>query len=86
MFVGVSNEQTLTICARVGMAIVLAYARVTHYGTYLQSLYGIWPCTVGVKKKLPFTVRSHLISVPLPFNPRSFSTRSTGSPSVQLIK
>ena len=36
-------------------------------------------------KKFPFTVCSRLISVP-PFNPRSFSTRSTGSPSVQLIK
>ena len=86
MFVSVSNEQTLTICARVGMATVLAYARVTHYGTYLQSLYGIWPCTVGVKKSSHLPFSSGLISVPLPFNPRSFSTCSTGSPSVQLIK
>ena len=30
MFVGVSNEQPLTICARVGVATVLAHARVTH--------------------------------------------------------
>ena len=29
MFVGVSNEQPLAICARVGVATVLAYARVT---------------------------------------------------------
>ena len=41
MFVGVSNEQALAICARVGVATVLAYARVTHHGTYLQNLYGI---------------------------------------------
>ena len=41
MFVGVSNEYSLSICARVGVAIVLAYARVTDRGVYLQSLYGI---------------------------------------------
>ena len=35
------NEQSLSICARVGVATVLAYAGVTHHGTYLQSLYGI---------------------------------------------
>ena len=44
MFVEVSNVQPLGICARVGMATVLAYAKVTHHGIYLQSLYGIRPC------------------------------------------
>ena len=32
MFVSISNEQPLDICARVGMATALAYARVIHYG------------------------------------------------------
>ena len=41
MFVSVSNEQPLGICARVGMVTVLAYARFTHHGIHLQSLYGI---------------------------------------------
>ena len=40
-FVGVSNEQPLDICAWVGVATMLAFARVTHHGTYLQSLYGM---------------------------------------------
>ena len=40
-FVGVSNEQPLGICAWVGVATVFAYARVTHHGIYLQSVYGI---------------------------------------------
>ena len=29
----VSHEQPLAICAKVGMATVLTYARVTHHGT-----------------------------------------------------
>ena len=39
--VSISNEQPLVIRAWIGVATVLAYARVTHHGTYLQSLYGI---------------------------------------------
>ena len=35
------NEQPLVICAWVGVTTVLAYARVTHHGIYLHSLYGI---------------------------------------------
>ena len=35
MFVGVGNEQPLCICAWVGMATVLAYARITHHCIYL---------------------------------------------------
>ena len=35
-FVGISNEQSLSICAWVCMATVLAYERVTHHGIYLE--------------------------------------------------
>ena len=34
MFVGISDEQPHIICAWVGVATVLAYARVTHHGTH----------------------------------------------------
>ena len=34
-FVGVSNEQPLSICACVGLATMLAQAGVTHHGIYI---------------------------------------------------
>ena len=39
MLVGVSNEQSLGNCARVGVATVLAYARVTHHSIYMYRVY-----------------------------------------------
>ena len=42
MFVGISNEQPLDICARVGVATALAYARVTSTMAYTYRVCIQW--------------------------------------------
>ena len=46
-------EHPLAICARVGVATVLAYARVTHHGTYLQSLYTVYSKLFVQRNSIP---------------------------------
>ena len=43
LLVSVMNSPSVFVQARVGVATVLAYARVTHHDMYPQSLYGISP-------------------------------------------